>query len=165
MTACVLIFLLGISFFNYGMLVWSVNRLQVLGIAYYKVIYKTYDEHPDVYLSIRENEFIINVLGSVINPSLCFIQVHNMEMRISFNNTLFGQFERSFEQVLEPGGDLALDLEFLIDINNMSSSQRYLVESLDGNSAVLYHIEGIIKASSFVLSSDIPFSHYGVAFY
>jgi hypothetical protein len=124
-----------------------------------------YDEHPDIHLSIRNNRFVIKVLGNILNPSLCFIQVHNMKMGISFNNTFFGQFERFFEQVLEPGGDLDLDLEFEIEISNMSSSQRFFVESLDGNSIISYHIEGMIKASSFVFHSDIPFSQDGVAFY
>lgn len=160
---CVLVLLLGISSVNYGMSVWSVHRLEVVGIPYYKMQYKTHDQHPDVHIWIRKDELVIDFIGSILNPSLTFVKAHYLKMRMYLNNTFFGQFRHPIEQVLEPGGDFDLDFRILLNMNNMSNSQLQLLEFTDDYSRLIYEVEGTVKASSFAYQADIKFSHRSIA--
>jgi hypothetical protein len=164
MVLCILTLLVGISSINYEMSIWSTNAVAVRGMAYYKMQYRMYEDSPDLYLSVTGSNVTMNILGSVVNPSLCFVQVHDLNMRIYLNSTFFDEFNRQLEQVLEPGGDISLDIAISMSMDSMSSPQRQFLEFINSSSQVFYYIDGIVKTSSFVCSSNVPFSHSSIAF-
>lgn len=160
---CVLILLLGISYVNYATSVWSTQAIAVRGMAYYKMQYKEYDDHPYLNVEVGKNEVALYLVGTVVNPSLCFVKAYNIYIRIYLNNVFFGQFNRSLQQVLEPGGDIDLNIEFVLNKTDMSPSQSQLLGSINNTSTMMYYMEGTVEASSFVYYSDVPFSHYSIA--
>jgi hypothetical protein len=162
-TVCVIVLLVGISYVNYAMSVWSTHAITVTGMAYYKMQHRLYDDHPDLYIHVEKESAKLNLIGNVVNPSLCFVKTQNIHIRIYLSNVFFGQFNSSLQQVLEPGGNIALDLEFVLNKNDMSPSQTQLLESINGTSTMLYYMEGTVEASSFVYYSDVQFSHRSIA--
>jgi hypothetical protein len=145
------------------MSVWSTRAIAVRGASYYKMQYKEYDDHPDLNVIVRKNEVTLNLIGSVVNPSLCFVKAYNIYIRIYLNDVFFGQFNRSLQQVLEPGGDIALNTEFVLNKTDMSPPQSQLLEGINNTSTMWYYMEGTVEASSFVYYSDVPFNHQSIA--
>lgn len=151
----------GMIFTNFVLSAGAVHNLRIHGIPFYKGIYKTYSDTPDITFDFDEKHLKMYFMGGVSNPSQIFIVLKNIKVQIYLNNVSFGEYTFTFNKLLYPQEVSPLNFEILIKTENLSQQQLNILNKKSSPIPITCIIEADSQSLPFFFEWKDKFCFYG----